>query len=80
MEKTESSLQNSQKITKIVLNNSNRSVIHSFLCETLMDLIINNLPSIITRLRLFHFMGIKWKRRSLVIIERKLFIIKLINV
>ena len=41
----------------IVLNKSNRSVIHSFLCETLMGLIINNLRSIITRLRLFHFMG-----------------------
>ena len=50
----------------IVLNKSNRSVIHSFLCETLIDLIINSLRSIITRLRLFHFMGgIKWKRRSL---------------
>ena len=40
----------------IVLNKSNISVIHSFLCETLMDLIINTLRSIINRLRLFHFM------------------------
>ena len=43
-------------IATIVLNKSNRSVIHSFLCETLMDLIINNL-SIITTPRLFHSMG-----------------------
>ena len=52
-------------IATIVLNESDRSVIHSFLCETLMGLIINNLQSIITRLRLFHYGGIKWKRRSL---------------
>ena len=41
----------------IVLNKSNISVIHSFLCETLMSLIINNLRLTITRLRLFHSMG-----------------------
>ena len=41
---------------KIVLNKKDGSVIHSFLCETLKDLIIDNLRSIIT-LRLFHFMG-----------------------
>ena len=57
VETTESSFQNSQKITKIVLNKSNKKVIHSFLCETLMDLMINNLRLIIFRLRLFHFMG-----------------------
>ena len=62
----------------IVLNKSNISVIHSFLCDTLISLIINNLLSIITRLRLFHsrFMplygGMKWKKRSLVIIDAKL--------
>ena len=44
---------------KIVLNKKDGSVIHSLLCETLKDLIIDNLRSIITRLRLFHIMGHK---------------------
>ena len=47
METMESSLQNSQKITKIVFKQCSRLENDSFLFETSIDLIINTLRSII---------------------------------